>query len=393
MATVANTLANVMDKILARGLLALREQVILPRLVNRNYETEAREYGDTIDVPTSTAVAVQAVTPAEADPAPAATTPGKVQIALDQWYETVPFHLSDKDLKEIDANRHYLPLQTGEALKSLANKVNQSIWETYVDAYGYVGTAGTTPFGSNSDIAVDARKVLNHQLCPKDNRIGILDLTAEAKALKLAEFKDADKAGDQGVKVEGEIGRKFGMQWFTDDHVPLHTAGTAGADTDTIAVDNGAGYAAGIKSMNIDVDTGTSTFVAGDIFSISHGGTIGDRTYVCTNAGTIDTTGVTVTFEPGLAAAVADDVELDFKDDHTVNLAMRRDAIAFVSRPLASGMDNEGLGSMIRTMGDPVSGLNFRMEVKRQWRQTVFTFDALWGRKMVRPEFACRIAG
>ena len=40
---MANTLTNIMDKILARGLMVLREAAVMPRLVNIDYANEAKE--------------------------------------------------------------------------------------------------------------------------------------------------------------------------------------------------------------------------------------------------------------------------------------------------------------------------------------------------------------
>ena len=116
---MANTLSNIMPKILARGLLALREQAIMPRLVNGDYSSEAAEKGDTIDVPIPTAQVASAVVPAAVPTAPANNTPAKVQVSLDQWYKT-NFHLSDKDLTEVDRNAHFVPMQVSEALRALA---------------------------------------------------------------------------------------------------------------------------------------------------------------------------------------------------------------------------------------------------------------------------------
>jgi hypothetical protein len=105
----ANTLTAIMPQLLARGLMSLREQAIMPRLVNGDYSSEAAQKGDTIDVPIPTAVAVRAVTPANTPPALVDSTPAKVPIALDQWYEA-PFYLTDNELAQIDRNRHYIPM-------------------------------------------------------------------------------------------------------------------------------------------------------------------------------------------------------------------------------------------------------------------------------------------
>ena len=55
---MANTLATIMPKILARGLKSLRERCSMPQLVNSDYSLEAKEKGATIDIDVPTAVAI-----------------------------------------------------------------------------------------------------------------------------------------------------------------------------------------------------------------------------------------------------------------------------------------------------------------------------------------------
>ena len=93
-----------------------------------------------------------------------------------------------------------------------------------------VGTPGQTPFVGSVQDATEARKLLNKQLAPRGDRRAVLDFDAEANALALPQFSDADKVGDSGVKIEGEIGRKFGVDWFADDGVVTHIAGSAADD-------------------------------------------------------------------------------------------------------------------------------------------------------------------
>jgi hypothetical protein len=100
---------------------------------------------------------------------------------------------------------------------------------------------------------------------------------------------------------------------------------------------------------------------------------------------------MTIYFEPGLKTALAGDEVITIKASHTVNLAFHRDAFAFVSRPLADNAD--GLGNIIQSAIDPVSGLALRLEVSREHKRTKFSYDILYGLACVRRDLACRIAG
>ncbi len=383
---MANNLANIMPKILARGLLALREQAIMPRLVNGDYSSEAAEKGDTIDVPLPTAQAATDVTPSNTPPSPASKTLGKVQIPLDNWKKT-DFHLTDKDLVEIDRNRHFVPMQVSEALRALANVVNQSIHARYKGVYGFTGTPGTTPFASTVTDATNSRKVLHQQRAPRTQRRGVLDFDAEANALALAPFSDAEKIMSAEVRIEGEIGRKYGIDWVADDEVVTHTAGTLQVPGAVV----GSTTAAGASSLDVASASAVGNLVEGDIFTIA-----GDtQTYVvgATVSAIASGTAKAVSISPGLAAIASATAAITIKATHVVNLVFHRDAFAFANRPLVASTQELSLGSLIMSMTDPQTGITLRLEVTRQYKQVVWEFDILWGTQLVRKELAARLAG
>ena len=385
---MANTITAVVPKLLAQGLMALRQQAIMPRLVNRAYESMAGQRGSTIDVPIPSAITAQAVSPANTPPSTADIAPTSVPIALDQWYEA-PFYLTDKERMEVMAG--VLPMQASEAIKALANTVDSYLMGLYKGIYGYVGpinAAISTPFTTDVSEATNARKVLNKQLAPMDDRFAVIDPDAEAKALALAAFRDASQAGDTEAIKRGLIGMKLGMMWFMDQNVVTHTAGTLSDGTNHKALVNGA-LSAGATTMNIDSTTLTGTVVIGDIFQFA-GRT---ETHVATNLTTASGNAITgITFSPALPAAIADNTVVSFANTHVVNLAMHRDAIAFATRPLEAE-DVAGLGSIVSSAVDPISGLTLRLEVTREHKRIRYSYDILYGGKLVRAELATRIAG
>lgn len=384
---MANTLTAVIPKLLAQGLMALREMAIMPRLVNRRYEILAGQKGSTIDVPIPSVLAVRNVAPAEIPPEPADSTPTTVPIALDQWKE-VAFHLTDKERLEVMEDE-VLPMQASEAIRALANNVDQYLLALYTYFYGFHGTSGVTPFGTPGvKDATGIRKVLNKQLAPPDNRFVVLDPDAEGAALALREFADANFSGSVSAILEGNLNRKLGFQWFMDQNIPQHVAGTlSDGSGKTAKVDNTGGYAVGTKTIAIDNTTLTGTVKVGDIFRFAGH----DQTYVATAAKTAAANAIAdLAFEPGLQAAVDEDEVLTFEGNHTVNLAFHRDAIALASRPLSAETD----GSIaIRSAVDPVSGLALRVELTRQHRQWQYAYDILYGASVVRRELGTRLAG
>lgn len=376
---MANTLTSIIPKLLASGLLALREQAVMPRIVNGDYGREAAQKGSSIDVPLPSEVAASDVVPGNTPVSPADSSPTVVTIPLSNWKKT-NFFLTDKEMLEIDRNRHFMPLQASEAVRSLANEVNSSLHSEYSGIYGWVGTAGTTPFASDASAAVDARKVLHQQRAPRFARRGVLDYDAEANALSLSTFADAEKVMSARVKVEGEIGRKYGLDWFADDGVGSHTKGSE----DGAYLVNQTDQALGDKT--IAVDTGTGNIEIGDVFTFAGH----SQTYVATAQLTAPGT---LSFEPGLVAVPADDAAITLKATHVVNLAFQRDAFAFANRPLLDSARGLAMGNDILSITDPQTGISLRLEVTRQNKQTVWEYDILWGVKLVRAALACRIAG
>ena len=78
---MANTLTGVATRILAQGLLALRNNSVMPLLVNRSYGPEAAQKNSTIDVPIPSAIATRDVAPAAVPPTAENIAPTSVAIA------------------------------------------------------------------------------------------------------------------------------------------------------------------------------------------------------------------------------------------------------------------------------------------------------------------------
>jgi len=409
-----NVLTTLIPKILARALIVLRETCIMPRMVNSDYSLDAAKKGSIVDVPIPTAVLTENVSPGEvhADSTDSGIEPETVQVKLDNWKQNKPLHITDQELAEVDIKEHFLPMQLEEAIRALAADVNQDIFAEYLGVYGYVGTAGTTPFGAGVGVsdATQARKILNKQLCPKGNRRGVLDFDAEAAALDLSSFSDAEKTMSAIVKLEGEIGRKYGIDWAADDHVPYHTAGNL--NVATIASIAGTAGESALTIVAVTGNTGEELLV-GDIIALTVAAGADTQTYVVMPgtegedgylAATGDNGGYTipgdpytiiVTVAPALKSSPTAGDTMEVKASHRVNLVFHRDAFAFATRSLA---DADALakiigGSQILSMPDAKTGLTLRLEISRRNKLTVWQFDILWGAKLVRPELACRLAG
>jgi hypothetical protein len=371
---------NILQTLVAMGLNALREQIVLTKLVNRNYEglIVGSSRGSTVNVSVPAAVATRTVAPDVVPPAVTAVTPTSVAVTLSEW-EEAPFAIDDKGLAQVAAG--IIPMQASEAIKALANGIDNFLWGKYKKFYGYAGVAGTVPFATDLSEYLDARKAANDQLMPRDPRYMLIDTDAEANALGLRAFQDASFGGGADVIVNGQIGRKLGALWAMTQNVPTHTAGTWN-DTGTTTGTNAAGQA------TVNLTGGTGSLLVGDIITFSGADT---QTYVVLTAtGTAPTTAITVS--PNLVTAKSSTETVTNKATHKVNLLIHRDAIAFAMAPLNDAAGISGVLAPV-TAVDEESGLSLRLEVTRQHKQLQWSFDALYGASVIRPELGVRLAG
>jgi hypothetical protein len=386
-----NTLTYVTPKLLAQGLLALRENAITPQLVNRQYEAMAGQKGSQIQIPVPSAIAAGAVAPSYVAPDDSGVSPTEVSIQLDQWYEA-PFFLSDKDM--LTAMDGTIPMQASEAVKALGNQVDNNLLANYKGFYGYEGTlnAGGTahldPFvddngdPTNPAAATAIRKVLNTQLAPLNDRHIIMNPECEAAALNLRAFQDGSYSGDFRAIRDGNLNDKLGFRWWMNQNVPDHTRGSENGST----IVNDGGDALAIGDKTVAVDGGTGTILKGDLITFA-----GDATVYVATATSVDSSGGNLLIEPGLVADPGDGAAVTVKKGGAQNLAIQRGAIGFATRPLEA--HGSALGVISRSIVDRVSGLTLRLEITHQHKRVRFAYDILWGSGIVRREFGARLYG
>lgn len=375
-----NTITNVLPKLLAQGLVALRESVRLPRLVNSSYSQLASRKGNVINVPIPSAIAATNVSPSITMATNVASAPTVALVTLDFWKEAT-FHLDDSEM--VSVMEGTIPMQASEAVKALANSVDTYIMGKATGVYGMAGVPGTSPFSGSLNMAVSARQLLNEQLAPLSDRRVVVDPTAESNLLLNTQVLQFDQRGDRGGIITGTIGTKLGFDWYMDQNITSYTPGTGWATGYTAST---VGGAVGDATLNITNTTASGTVLVGDIF------TSAGQQHVVTAAATASATvPFAVAFNPALKTAVATgDAITVVGTAYTRNLAFHRDAFAWASRPLG---DVPALGSAFQSVSDPVSGITLRLEVSRQYKQTTFSYDILGGANLIRPELAVIIAG
>jgi P22 coat protein - gene protein 5 len=371
-----NDLTAVVPRILAKALMVIREETPLMRLVRTDFKQEAMEKGKSVDVPYSSAMGLATdVVPSLTYNGGVDITPKFVPIMLDKWVEQ-KFTLNDREVDQVMDG--YFPDQIIECARSVANRIEIDLLNLYKVVYGAVGTPGQIPFQDPTGLAGvppvhfgigasrEARRILNSQLCPDEDRRIILDVNAEANASAIPQFAQAYASGDKDVITKGLIGEKQGFTWYRDNLILRHVTGLTG----TVLVST----AAAINTTTLIISGAATPPAIGDIFTLAGN----SQQYVVLPTSTIGVLQVSPPLKVAVPAGTS------------VNLAIQKGAFGLVMRPLSNV---EAPGSLIRTMTDNKTGLPLRMEVSRVQKMNVYSIDALYGCACLRPEYACRIMG
>lgn len=384
---MANTMTNVLGKILADGVLALRQNAVTPRLVNRDYENAAvAGKGAAVNIPIPSSIAARAVTPSVVMNSNVASSPTVAVLTLDHWFEA-PFEVTDQERVEVDPT--FFPMQASEAIKALANDADSFLLGKHTGIYSFAGAAGTTPFNGSLVAASTARKLLNKQLAPMDSRWGMIDPDAEALFGINANIIQADQRGDQGGIINGVIGMKLGIDWYMNQNISSFTPGTAWVTGHSVVT---AGIAAGAQTMTLVNATASGTVKVGDLFTVAGS----SQQYAITAAVNVTSssgagTHSTYTFAPALAtAAVSGAAATVVATAYVANIVANRYAFAFASRPFRDTMVD---GHVFQAPLDPISGIALRLEISRQYKLESLSYDYLAGAALVRKELATKILG
>lgn len=383
---VSNSLAGIIPTIFAQGLSALRNRCVMPSLINNSYSTNAQEKGQVISIPIPSDIVTNDVVPGPYAPDSGNTTPSVASITLSNWREAA-FTLNEQEIGQIVAG--FPSRQVTAAISSLADYINGTIFAKYTKINNYVGSPGTSPFVSAVDVAVDAKEKLTQFKTPYADRRMVLDTIGMGNALKLGAFAYILNSNDPDVMKEGDMGRKYGFQWYEDQQVPRHIAGTI---TTGLIAKAATGVAAGLYTFvgTTAASTGACNLKVGDIISIAGH----NRTYALT-ATSIQASAasdVALTFNAPLEFALVGSEAVTVAASHRVNLAFHADCFGFASRTLAPIAGAEP-NPYTYEMADPVSGLTLRLQVREEFHRIRWAFDCLWGVDVVRPDLGTRLAG
>lgn len=289
------------------------------------------------------------------------------------------------------------------AMSVLAANIEADALTMYQDVYNIVDQDGTA-FTWNT--VLNGRKTLNDNLTPMDNqRSALLSTGSSVKLVDALKglFQDSTEIGKQ--YREGKMGRSAGFDFYENTLLVPHTTGTAAKTTGYTV--NGAVTANG--STAVTVQTGTTTFKKGDIFTVAGCFRVHPETKVST--GVLQTFVVTADYAGGagslsFAPAIYTSggrqnvtagglpnsgalVKVGAGNGELINADMvfHKDAFAFATADLIMP---KGVDFAARQVLDGIS-----MRIVRQYAISTDTMpcriDVLYGYKAIRPQLAARL--
>ena len=306
-------------------------------------------------------------------------------------YASVQIPWTGEDIKHVNNGSGFETIygdQILQAMRAITNTIEAYLARIiYKGASRAVGSAGTTPFGSNFDLIAELRQILVDNGCPmEDGRSSlVISSTAGTKLRNLANLQKVNESGNDSLLRRGALLDLQGFMMKESAGIGIHTKGTG----TLYDVNNGSGEAVGQTTITLDGGTtGANGVLAGDIVTFA-GDSI--NSYVV-KSGLLTATGDIVINDPGLRAAVADTVEMTIGNSYTYNVGFHQSAVELAARPVA--VPNGGDAATDRMIiQDPFSGLAFDVSVYKGYKKTMIEIGVLYDAIVWKPQHVAILRG
>lgn len=382
---MSNTLTNLIPTIYAAKDTILRELTGFIPAVTMDASADAAAKDQTIRYPVVPALAATDIAPAATGPDPSATTQGSDTMSISNVKSATFFWEAEEQKGLGSLYDVILRDQFVQAMRTLVNEVEEDIADLYVHASRAYGTAGAAPFGTNLAEAAQLRKILADNGAPLNDLQMVIDTTAGAALRTLSYFSKANEAGSIDSVRRGVLLDVHGFTIRESAQVQSHTKGTGAG----YLVDLTAGYAVGTTTVH--VDTGTGTFVAGDVITNSKTSRDANK-YVVKTGFAGDGDGDIVLQSPGNKIAWVNNDPITVGGSYTANLAFSKSAIHLLCRVPA--MPNGGdAADEVMVVSDDQTGLSFQIAMYRQRRRVAYEVGLAWGVKAVKPQAIAILLG
>lgn len=352
--------------------------------VSANFDSKGVSINDEVTVPIAPVRTASDYVPAMTTTAGTSATASKVAVRITA-NRKVDWELDGEQIRSLQNGGNYeewVRQLIAQGMRTLRNEAEAELCGViYKGASRAIGTAGTTPFASNLDALVDARKVLRDNGAPMADLQFIMDTTASTKAFKLGVIQNAYQAGSEQERRQGVFLKQFGFNIKESAGIQTHTKG-AGTGYD---INFGAGYTIGSTTLTTDGGTVNTTGIkAGDVITAA-----GDTNNYVVKTGLVATSGDIIINKPGLRATLADAVELTVGNSYTANLAFERNAIVAVMRP---PLIPPNANIQQRTISDG-KGMTYLLVQVAGDGMITWRLHLCWGFAVVNPEYVAIAMG
>lgn len=296
------------------GLAILEENMVMARLVYRDFENEVRNYGDVVNTRRPGTFGIRRKKDGDTLENQDANSTN-VRVPLDQWFYSSftikdgEASLSFQDLVDV----YLLP-----ASQTMARSVDRALLGR---VHAYLGTTtsragklGQLDSTNSKDFVLEARQILNQNLAPMQDRNLVLSPASETGILKTEMFIRANERGDGGSALENAtLGRILGFSTLLDQNVnSVSTGGETVAGTVTNALAAGGSGSQTVVIAAYEVQPGEFATVAGNY----------QPTYVTAATASTNTTAVTLNeankYSTGAAAVITVFKSCDVKGNYAV---------------------------------------------------------------------------
>ena len=386
-AVYANTLTGLIPDLYAGLDVVSRELVGMIPSVSRNSTAERAALNENVTYPVVPAAVASDITPAMTPPTPAGVTVGYGQLAITKA-RSVPFGFAGEEQKGLNNGPGYLSIQGqmfAQALRTLTNEIELDLaTEGYQNASRAYGTAGATPFGTNTGESAQIRKILDDNGAPPSGRSLVIDTGAGANLRTLNNLTRVNEAGTSMTLRDGELLNLNGFSIKESAQIQRVVAGTGAS-----ATTNTAGYAIGATVITL-ASAGTGTILAGDYVTLA-----GDANKYLVVTGDADTSnGGTFTIAaPGLRQAIAASAtNITVVGTSTRSLGFSPDAMQLVTRMPALPVEGDSAKERM-TLIDPRSGLAFDVAIYAGYHMVSYEVGIAWGKKAIKRQHIAALLG
>lgn len=213
----------------AELLVSLKKRYVFGQadVINRDYEGDISQYGDTVHIGTLTAPTISTYVKNSTTINPQTLTTTDQTLLIDQA-KYFAFEVDDVDARQVRDSGQLLSKAAMEAADGLRDVADQFVATLMTTGAGNVVTAGdATTADAAFKILLALKLKLDKAKVPSEGRFCIVAPEFHALILQDSRFIDASSYGSTAPILNGEVGRALGFQILVSLNLPAGTAGTA----------------------------------------------------------------------------------------------------------------------------------------------------------------------